>query len=69
MEKELIRPATAAERYDMSRKAFDRQMRTPGSPRPIRLSRRMVLFKRAELDEFFSSKQSVGTPAVEVAHV
>ena len=65
MEKELLRPSTAAARYDMSRRTFDRRMRAPGSPQPIRLSRRMVLFKRAELDAFFSSMQVGSAKAVE----
>ena len=61
MEKELIRPSTAAARFDMSRRAFDRYMRSPDSPQPIRLSRRLVLFKRAELDAFFSCKTACKT--------
>lgn len=65
MEKELLRPSTAAERYDMSRRTFDRRMRVPGSPQPIRLSSRLVLYKRAELDAFFSSMQRASPQAME----
>ena len=68
MEKELIRPSTAAARFDMSRRTFDRYMRSPGSPQPIRLSRRLVLFKRAELDAFFSNKQSGGSTVMEATN-
>ena len=68
MEKELIRPATAAARFDMSRRTFDRYMCSPDSPQPIRLSRRLVLFKRAELDAFFSNKQSGGPTVMEAAN-
>ena len=65
MEKEFIRPSTAAARYDMSLRTFERRMRVPGSPQPIRLSCRLVLYKRAELDAFFSSMQRVSPPAME----
>ena len=68
MEKELLRPSTAAARYDMSRRTFDRRMRAPGSPQPIRLSRRMVLFKRAELDAFFSSMQASSANTMEAVN-
>jgi predicted DNA-binding transcriptional regulator AlpA len=52
----------------MSRRAFDRYMRSPGSPQPIHLSRRLVLFKRAELDAFFSNKQSGGSTVMEATN-
>ena len=52
----------------MSRRTFDRYMRSPDSPQPTRLSRRLVLFKRAELDAFFSNKQSGGSTVMEATN-
>ena len=52
----------------MSRRTFDRYMCSPDSPQPNHLSRRLVLFKRAELDAFFSNKQSGGSTVMEAAN-
>lgn len=62
MEQELLRPATAAKLYDVSRRHFDRLMREPGSPQPVHRSRRMVLFKRTELDAFFCNQAASAQP-------
>lgn len=59
MQSELIRPATAAVRYDVSRRTIARRVRDdPDFPQPIRVSKRLVLFKCAELDAYFDSKRS-----------
>ncbi|WP_036593113.1 helix-turn-helix transcriptional regulator [Ottowia thiooxydans] len=59
MEKELLRPASAAARYDMSRRTLTRLLHSdPSFPRPIHKSRRMVLFRRAELDAYFSANRA-----------
>ena len=52
----------------MSRRTFDRLMRAPGSPKPIHRTRRMVLFKRTELDAFFC-KSATGAPSLEAFNV
>ncbi|MFT4242558.1 MAG: hypothetical protein QM569_09755 [Acidovorax sp.] len=56
---DLLRPATAAARYDLSRRTLSRLARSdPGFPQPIRVSKRLVLFRRSDLDAYFSSKQA-----------
>lgn len=64
MDPELIRPATAAARYALSRRTLDRRMKSdPSFPAPIRLGCRMVLFNRAELDAYFDGKRGTVTTA------
>ncbi len=59
MEPELLRPAAAAARYDLSRRTLSRYRLTdPAFPQPIRMSARLVLFKRTELDAYFQSKRT-----------
>ncbi len=58
MDPELIRPATAAARYDLSRRTIARRVHDdPAFPQPIRVNKRLLLFKRAELDAYFDGKR------------
>ena len=55
---ELIRAPLAAQRYSMSRRTLTRRMGDdPDFPRPIRMSKRLLLFKLAELDAYFERKR------------
>lgn len=59
MTPELIRPATAAARFDISRSTIARRMRDdPAFPQPIRVNARLLLFKLSELDSYFDAKRS-----------
>ena len=59
MKPELLRPASAAARYDLSRRTIARRMHDdPDFPKPIRVNKRLVLFKCSELDAYFDSKRS-----------
>lgn len=59
MKPELLRPASAAARYDLSRRTIARRMRDdPDFPQPIRVNKRLVLFKRSELDAYFDGKRA-----------
>lgn len=54
----LMRPGPAAARYGISRRTLARlQQADPAFPRPVRLSKRMVLHRCAELDAYFTAKQ------------
>ena len=56
---ELIRAPLAAQRYSMSRRTLTRRMcDDPDFPQPIRLSKRLLLFKLAELDAYFERKRA-----------
>ena len=56
---ELIRAPLAAQRYSMSRRTPTRRMSDdPDFPRPIRMSKRLLLFKLAELDAYFERKRA-----------
>ena len=69
MEPELIRPSTAAARYSLSRRTLSRRMRDdPDFPQPIRMNCRMVLFRRADLDAYFSSKQGQRVNSTEASN-
>lgn len=58
-EPELLRPATAAKRYDFCTRTLERLRKAdPTFPKPIRLGKRLVLFKRAELDAYFDGKRA-----------
>lgn len=55
---EMIRAPLVAQRYSMSRRTLTRRMcDDPDFPRPIRLSKRLLLFKLAELDAYFERKR------------
>lgn len=63
IEPELLRPATAAKRYDFCTRTLERLRKDdPAFPEPIRLGRRLVLFKRAELDAYFAAKRASTKP-------
>jgi predicted DNA-binding transcriptional regulator AlpA len=56
---ELIRAPLAAQRYAMSRRTLTRRMcDDPDFPQPIRMSKRLLLFKLAELDAYFERKRA-----------
>lgn len=58
MKPELLRPVMAA-RYDLSRRTIARRMRDdPDFPQPICVNKRLVLFKRSELDAYFDGKRT-----------
>ena len=55
---ELIRAPLAAQRYSMSRRTLTRRMcDDPDFPQPIRMSKRLLLFKLAELEAYFERKR------------
>lgn len=61
MKPETLRPSSVAARYDLSRRTIARRMRDdPDFPQPIRVNKRLVLFKCSELDAYFDGKR---TPA------
>lgn len=65
---ELLRPAGAAQRYSLSRRTLARLMRNdPNFPKPIRLSKRMILLERQAMDRYFDSKRQQPS-ARETAH-
>lgn len=59
MKPETLRPSSVAARYDLSRRTIARRMRDdPDVPQPIRVSKRLVLFKCSELDAYFDGKRT-----------
>lgn len=59
MKPETLRPSSVAARYDLSHRTIARRMRDdPVFPQPIRVSKRLVLFKCSELDAYFDGKRT-----------
>ena len=59
MKPETLRPSSVAARYDLSRRTIARRMRDdPDFPQPIRVNKRLVLFKRSELNAYFDGKRA-----------
>lgn len=58
MKPEFLQPAAVAAECGVSRRTVHRRMRDdPDFPKPIRLTARMLLFKRSELDAYFELKR------------
>lgn len=67
----MIRPAMAAVQYGMSRRTIARRVRDdPDFPQPIRVSKRLLLFRCSDLEAYFSSKQAqrATTPKEEITN-
>lgn len=59
MKPETLRPSSVAARYDLSRRTIARRVRDdPDVPQPIRVSKRLVLFKCSKLDAYFDGKRT-----------
>lgn len=65
----LMRPADVARRYGLSHRTLARLMRNdPSFPKPIRLSKRMILLECEAMDRYIDSKRQQPSTR-ETAHV
>lgn len=68
MKPETLRPSSVAVRYHLSRRTIARRMHDdPDFLKPIRVNKRLVLFKCSELDDYFDSKRSSITTVTTVS--